>query len=82
MRLFYHQLVLEELVAPEVLQVVSEPRSRVRFPAGAIAEGEIVDHSLLARHYPRGQALDVPLKQIYLDHPEAPYPPLQHQWTD
>ncbi|VFQ64354.1 unnamed protein product [Cuscuta campestris] len=41
--------------APEVLQVVSEPRSRVRFPAGAIAEGEIVGH--VCSNYPVVEAM-------------------------
>ena len=39
MNLSYKQLLLGELVAPEVLQVVSEPRSRVRTPGVSVGGG-------------------------------------------
>ena len=43
MYLSYKQLLLGKLIAPEVLQVVSEPGSRVRTPR--VSLGEIVGRS-------------------------------------
>ena len=43
MHISYKQLILGELITPEVLQVVSEPGSRVRTPR--VSLGEIVGRS-------------------------------------
>ena len=43
MRLSYKQLILGELVAPKVLQVVSEPRSRVRTLGVSLGERLLAD---------------------------------------